>query len=158
LRRESDVPVIFLTARSEEGDRVLGLELGADDYLTKPFSPRELTARVGAILRRTQPLPGGLHEVVRHGPLEIDLAGRVVRLDGEAVPLTALEFELLRTLAEAPGRVFGRQDLLERLWHRDYAGSDRVVDVHVSNLRQKLAAASATAVIHTVRGVGYALR
>jgi DNA-binding response OmpR family regulator len=118
----------------------------------------ELTARVGAILRRTQPLPEGLHEVVRHGPLDIDLAGRVVRLDGEAVPLTALEFELLRTLAEAPGRVFGRQDLLERLWHRDYAGSDRVVDVHVSNLRQKLAAASATAVIHTVRGVGYTLR
>jgi DNA-binding response OmpR family regulator len=157
LRRDSNVPVLFLTARSEEADRVLGLELGADDYLTKPFSPRELAARVGAILRRSQPAPEG-RSVVRHGPLEIDLAGHVVLLDGDPVALTALEFELLRTLAEAPGRVFGRQALLERLWTEAYSGSDRVVDVHISNLRQKLAAASPIDLIHTVRGVGYTLR
>jgi DNA-binding response OmpR family regulator len=157
LRRASDVPVLFLTARSEEGDRILALELGADDYLTKPFSPRELVARVAAILRRTHPA-NDRRETLHHGPLAIDPASRSLRIDGAEVPLTALEFDLLRTLAEAPGRVFNRQELLARLWDREYNGSDRVVDVHISNLRQKLAAASPTELIHTVRGVGYALR
>lgn len=158
LRRESDVPVLFLTARSEEADRVLGLELGADDYLTKPFSPRELVARVGAILRRTDGAARDRREIIRHGPLAIDSASRLARVAGEVIPLTTLEFDLLRTLAEAPGRVFARAELLARVWERDYDGSDRVVDVHISNLRQKLAASSATELIHTVRGVGYALR
>jgi DNA-binding response OmpR family regulator len=157
LRRESDVPVLFLTARTDEADRVLGLELGADDYLVKPFSPRELVARVGAILRR-----GGLrddaHERVRHVALELDADARIALVDGHVVDLTALEFDLLHAFAAAPGRVFRREELIERVWGTSYFGGDRVVDVHVSNLRQKLASAGGEDLIRTVRGVGYALR
>jgi len=157
LRRESDVPVLFLTARTDEADRVLGLELGADDYLVKPFSPREFVARVGAILRR-----GGLrddtHERVRHGALELDADARIALVDGHDVDLTALEFDLLYAFAAAPGRVFRREELIERVWGTSYVGGDRVVDVHVSNVRQKLASAGGEDLIRTVRGVGYALR
>lgn len=158
LRADGAVPVLMLTARTDEADRVLGLELGADDYLTKPFSPRELVARVGAVLRRTAaPVDAG--EVLRHGALEVDAGARIARLDGRDVDLTTLEFDLLHAFAAAPGRVFRRDELIERVWGGAYDGNDRIVDVHVSNLRQKLADVGGDDdLIRTVRGVGYALR
>jgi DNA-binding response OmpR family regulator len=156
IRTESAVPVIMLTARSEEIDRVVGLTVGADDYVVKPFSPRELSARIGAVLRRTQPQPEGTDEVLRFEGLEIDLSRREVRRDGVEVSLTALEFDLLAALASAPRRVFTRDQLLQRVWGWDHFGVDRVVDVHVGNLRKALADdASAPRFIGTVRGVGY---
>ena len=157
LRADGDAPVLMLTARSDEADRVLGLELGADDYLVKPFSPRELVARVGAVLRRTTAAEPAL-DLVRHGALEVDGGARIARVAGHAVDLTTLEFDLLRALAAAPGRVFRRDELIERVWGGGYEGGDRVVDVHVSNLRQKLADAGGADLIRTFRGVGYALR
>jgi DNA-binding response OmpR family regulator len=157
LRADGDVPVLMLTARTDEADRVLGLELGADDYLTKPFSPRELVARVGAVLRRTTASVAS-DAVLRHGALEVDVGARMARVAGRDVDLTTLEFDLLHAFAAAPARVFRREELIERVWGGAYDGSDRVVDVHVSNLRQKLAEAGGTDLIRTVRGVGYALR
>lgn len=157
LRADGDAPVLMLTARSDEADRVLGLELGADDYLVKPFSPRELVARVGAVLRRTTAAEPAT-DLVRHGALEVDGGARIARVAGHAVDLTTLEFDLLRALAVAPGRVFRREELIERVWGGGYEGGDRVVDVHVSNLRQKLADAGGADLIRTFRGVGYALR
>jgi DNA-binding response OmpR family regulator len=157
LRADGDVPVLMLTARTDEADRVLGLELGADDYLTKPFSPRELVARVGAVLRRTG-APVAATPVLRHGALELDVGARTARVGGRAVELTTLEFDLLRVFGAAPGRVFQRDELIERVWGGDHDGNDRVVDVHVSNLRQKLGEAGGDDLIRTVRGVGYALR
>jgi|SRR5690625_1766929 len=159
LRRELHTPVIMLTARSEEGDRIVGLELGADDYVTKPFSPRELVARIRAVLRRTssdrQEYPHD--EPVEYRGLRIDPARREVTYGNREVAVTTLEFDLLRTLAFAPGRVFSRDDLLNRVWDPDFTGVDRVVDVHVSNLRQKLAAVGAADMLVTVRRVGYKL-
>ncbi len=157
LRADGGVPVLMLTARTDEADRVLGLELGADDYLTKPYSPRELVARVGAVLRRTAATVAA-DEVLRHGALEVDVGARIARLDGRDVDLTTLEFDLLHAFAAAPARVFRRDELIERVWGGAYDGNDRVVDVHVSNLRQKLAEAGGADLIRTVRGVGYALR
>ena len=157
LRADGDVPVLMLTARTDEADRVLGLELGADDYLTKPFSPRELVARVGAVLRRAA-APVAAEPVLRRGALELDVGARTARVAGGDVDLTTLEFDLLHALAAAPGRVFRRDELIERVWGGAYDGNDRVVDVHVSNLRQKLADAGGDDLIRTVRGVGYALR
>lgn len=158
LRQASDVPVLFLTARTDETDRVLGLELGADDYLIKPFSPRELVARVGAILRRGASREHG-ERPVRHGALEVDAVARAARVAGRDVELTMVEFDLLTAFVAAPGRVFRRDELIERVWGPEHDGGDRVVDVHVSNLRQKLAGAGADDdLIRTVRGVGYALR
>ena len=158
LRRVATTPVILLTARSDETDRVVGLELGADDYVTKPFSPRELVARVRAVLRRhrggNSTSPGDRPLVL--GALRLDPSARRVSVAGTVVPLTALEFDLLHEFARAPGRVFGRSELIERVWGPEYDGVDRVVDVHVSNLRQKLAAAGADELLRTVRGVGYA--
>ena len=157
MRADGDVPVLMLTARTDEADRVLGLELGADDYLSKPFSPRELVARVGAVLRRTG-ASDLASDVLRHGALEVDRGARIARVDGREVDLTTLEFDLLRAFAAAPGRVFRRDELIERVWDGGVDGSDRIVDVHVSNLRQKLADAGGPDLIRTVRGVGYALR
>lgn len=156
LRSEGDVPVILLTARTEESDRVLGLELGADDYLVKPFSPRELVARVRAVLRRTEARGEEAPELTV-GPLRLDVPSRRARVDGDLLDLTTLEFDLLLAFARAPGRVFSRDELIERVWGPEHEGSDRVVDVHVSNLRQKLVAAGAEGLLRTVRGVGYAL-
>jgi DNA-binding response OmpR family regulator len=149
LRTESSTPVLMLTARGEEFDRLRGLESGADDYLVKPFSPRELVARAKAILRRGAPVG----ERLRYGDLELDLTNRAVLLEGEMLNLTQLEFDLLALLARAPGRLWAREELLERIWGADFAGVDRVVDVHLSSLRRKLGGASA--LIQTVRGVGY---
>lgn len=156
LRRERAVPVIMLTARSEENDRIAGFEAGADDYVVKPFSPRELLARVGAVLRRAAAASTAARDaLVVLGDVRIDLGRRQVEARGERVDLSALEFDLLATLAGAPGRVFRRGELIDRVWGPDFSGVDRVVDVHVSNLRQKLAAAGAEGVVGTVRGVGY---
>jgi DNA-binding response OmpR family regulator len=156
LRSVRALPVIMLTARTEESDRILGLEFGADDYVTKPFSPRELVARVRAVLRRTEAVNTAAETTLERGLLRIDPAARRVTVADEDVDLTAREFDLLRTFAQHPGRVFRREELLERVWGSDFDGVDRVVDVHVSNLRRKLDRFAATAgAIVTVRGVGY---
>lgn len=152
LRRESDVYVILLTARTEETDKIVGLSVGADDYVTKPFSPRELVARVKAALRRLQPKDGTWRQGVlafRH--VVIDQDARTVTVDGKPVDLTALEFDLLVALAENRGRVLTRERLLEKVWGYDYYGDTRVVDVHLGHVRRKLG----VDVITTVRGVGY---
>ncbi|MFO7166995.1 MAG: response regulator transcription factor [Chloroflexota bacterium] len=156
LQQEGGPYVLMLTARAEEMDKVVGLSVGADDYLTKPFSPRELVARVKAILRRSR--HGAQIEVARlvFENLSIDITRREVQRNGAPVSLTAREFDLLYTLAAMPGRVFTREQLLDRVWGRDFDGVDRVVDVHISLLRRKLEDDPGEPVlIQTVRGVGY---
>ena len=151
LRRSGDVPILILTARDEEADRIVGLELGADDYITKPFSPRELVARVRAILRRTEPAPPVSRTIELDG-LHVDLRSRSVTIDGSAVALRTLEFELLAELARHAGHVVTRDRLLDRVWGVSFAGGTRTVDVHVAQLRKKLGRPD---LIQTVRGVGY---
>ena len=162
LRRFSDAYVILLTARIEEVDRIVGLSTGADDYLTKPFSPAELVARIRAMLRRPRSGARSAAEEeapLRVGDLTVDFAQREVRLGKEEVSLTALQFDLLATLASRPGLVFSRRQLLERVWGDDYFGSDHVVDVHIANLRKKLEEdPSDPRYVQTVRGVGYRFR
>ena len=155
LRRESNVPIIMLTARAEEMDRLIGLELGADDYIVKPFSPRELVARVRAVLRRTQ---GEVQTsgVIRAGDLEIDLNGHRVTLRGESVHLTRIELTLLTILAQHPGQTFSRAQLINRLHGVAEGSFDRSIDAHIKNLRRKLEDDSADPhFILTVYGVGY---
>jgi DNA-binding response OmpR family regulator len=161
LRAQSEVPIIMLTARGDELDKVLGLELGADDYITKPFSIREFSSRVRALLRRAavarQPTVDG--EVISADGLTIDLARRSVEVRGERVQLTYVEFELLRTLASHPGRVYSRRMLLEALWGASAYREPRTIDVHVRHLREKLERDPAEPqYILTVRGVGYRFR
>jgi DNA-binding response OmpR family regulator len=153
LQAETPIPVIFLTARDAEIDRVLGLEMGADDYLTKPFSPRELVARVKAVLRRTEAAapPATVIEV---GGAVINLGRREVVAGGNVVELTAKEFELLRYLAERPGLALSRQQILDGVWGYGWYGDPRTVDVHVAQVRKKLAG---TVALTTVRGLGYRL-
>ncbi len=154
--RTAGIPIIMVTARGEEADIVAGLELGADDYVTKPFSPRELVARIRAVLRRGHPARLDHDDVIEFAEMTIDLARREIHVDGDAVELTALEFDLLAALASAPGRVFTRAQLLERVWGWDYFGAERVVDVHIGNLRKALGDdATEPRFIATVRGVGY---
>jgi DNA-binding response OmpR family regulator len=149
------VPVIMLTARTTEGDKLAGLETGADDYVTKPFSPRELVARVKAVLRRTRAAEGESSEV-RGGDLVIDLLHHEARLSGGLVRLTPKEFELLRVLARAPGRPFTRASLLERAFGFDYDGLERTVDAHIANLRKKIEPDPAhPRYVVTVQGLGY---
>ncbi len=154
LRRESNVYVIMLTARTEETDKIVGLSVGADDYVTKPFSPRELVARIKAALRRLQTGAGSGSEsaVLAFRRLRIDVGARQVSVDEHPVELTAIEFDLLKALAENRGRVLTREQLLEKVWGYDYFGDTRVVDVHLGHVRQKLGDES---FIVTVRGVGY---
>jgi two-component system alkaline phosphatase synthesis response regulator PhoP len=155
LRRESDVPIIMLTARVGEADRLIGLELGADDYITKPFSPRELVARVRAVLRRVR---GGVHQpgLIRAGDLEIDVHAHRVTRAGEPIRVTRTEFDLLVTLAQHPGQVFTREQLLDRLHGVAYDGYDRSIDAHVKNLRQKIEPdPSEPRYVLTVYAVGY---
>jgi DNA-binding response OmpR family regulator len=153
LRGSGDVPILILTARDEEADRIIGLELGADDYVTKPFSPRELVARVRAVLRRTEPgLPDS--QVIEVGELRIDLGARRATFAGSALALRTLEFELLAELARNAGHVVRRDRLLDRVWGLSFAGGTRTVDVHVAQLRKKLGRPD---LIQTVRGVGYRL-
>jgi two-component system alkaline phosphatase synthesis response regulator PhoP len=156
LRRESQVYVILLTAKTEETDKIVGLSVGADDYVTKPFSPRELTARVKAALRRLQTGAGSGSEssVLSFRHLRIDVGARTVSVDEKPVELTAVEFDLLKALAENRGRVLSREQLLENVWGGEYFGEMRVVDVHLSHVRQKLGRDD---LIVTVRGVGYRL-
>ena len=162
LRATSTVPIIMLTARDDELDKVIGLELGADDYITKPFSIREFRSRVRALLRRARTVqqpPGAAEERIEHGELVIDVARRVVEVRGEPVPLTYVEFELLRTLAAQPGRVFSCRMLLEALWKSADYRDPRTIDVHVRHLREKLETEPRTPeFILTVRGVGYRFR
>ena len=155
LRRDSDVPILMLTARGDDVDRIVGLELGADDYLGKPFHPRELTARVKAILRRSGSAAQRETGSVVVGPLSIDWRRHVVTLDGAELRLRNKEFDLLRQLAEHEGIVLSREQLLETVWGYDYYGETRTVDVHVNQLRRKLTTDAIA--IETVRGVGYKL-
>lgn len=159
IRRDSAVYVIVLTARSEEADKLIGLELGADDYVTKPFSPRELVARVRAVLRRRRGGDDGDPDAaMRFAGLVVDVGRHEVRVDDRPVELTNLEFELLTALAGAPGRVFTRRQLIERVWGWDFYGDERLVDVHVRNLRKSLGdPADDPRFVGTVRGVGYRL-
>jgi DNA-binding response OmpR family regulator len=153
--READTPVIILTAKLEENDKVLGLELGADDYVTKPFSPRELTARVRAVLRRAEK-QGNEQDILRLGDIYLDRAGRITTVGGLPVDLTPTEFDLLATLMAAPGRVFSRLELLDRLQGTAYEGYERTIDVHVRNLRTKIEPdPSNPCYIETIYGAGY---
>ncbi|MCL7453545.1 MAG: response regulator transcription factor [Anaerolineae bacterium] len=156
LRRDSDVPLIMLTARVDETDRLIGLELGADDYITKPFSPRELVARVRAVLRRTQGDRTGAPPPLRAGEVQVDFERRQVTVTGELVELTPTEFDLLTVLARHPGRVFSRLELLDRVQGHTFDGYERTIDAHVKNLRQKLEPdPKDPRYILTVYGVGY---
>jgi two-component system response regulator VicR len=161
LRRESAIPIIMLTARDEEVERVVGLELGADDYVTKPFSVRELIARVKAVLRRTTPVTSAETDagtVYRNASLEVDAFSREARLAGTPLPLTRLEFDLLETLIRHTGQVLSRDQLLDQVWGYDYYGDARAVDSAVKRLRAKLRAAGGDpTLISNVRGVGYRL-
>ncbi|WCK56024.1 response regulator transcription factor [Aneurinibacillus sp. Ricciae_BoGa-3] len=159
IRKSLDIPIIMLSAKGEEFDRVLGLELGADDYVTKPFSPRELVARIKAIFRRMQPRAGAeeresLQSLMEFGGLQIDIAGRQVIIAGEKIPFRPKEFDLLVFLARSPGSVFTREQLLEQIWGYDFFGDIRTVDVHVKKIRQHLSLLNSE-FIHTVWGVGY---
>ena len=156
IRAERNVPIIMLSARGEELDKVLGLELGADDYVTKPFSPRELVSRVKANLRRGR-VESDQEDSLQIGELVIDPAARSVRRGGEELTLTLSEFEILHKLAKSPRRVFTRQELMDHLWKGNFYGDLRSVDVHVRHLRQKVEHdPSNPTLIRTVRGVGYA--
>jgi two-component system, OmpR family, alkaline phosphatase synthesis response regulator PhoP len=154
LRRESDVYVIMLTARTDETDKIVGLSVGADDYVTKPFSPRELVARVKAALRRikTGTATGEERSVLSFKHVRIDIGAHTVSVDDVPIELTSIEYDLLRALAENRGRVLSREQLLEKIWGGEYFGEMRVVDVHLGHVRQKLGDDS---LIATVRGVGY---
>jgi DNA-binding response OmpR family regulator len=155
VRQDFDTPIIILTAMSTEEDILFGLDLGADDYMTKPFSPRQLAARVRAVLRRTVGEVAA-RPVLRFGALEVDPLAHQARLDGQPLNLTPKEFRLLETMAKEPGRTFRRTELLERVFGFDYEGFDRTVDTHILNLRKKLTLdARQDGYIHTVHGVGY---
>jgi DNA-binding response OmpR family regulator len=153
--QDNPVAIIMLTARDEDIDKILGLELGADDYLTKPFNPRELVARVKAILRRSERAARLESKPIRLGTLLIDPIRREVHVNDQLVDLRTQEFEVLYTLAGQPGRVFTREQLLQQAWGFDFYGQTRTVDVHVAHLRKKLAGGSV--VIETVTGIGYKL-
>ena len=152
IRTKSEVPILMLTAKKEDVDKIVGLEIGADDYFTKPFNPRELVARVKAILRRYQ-AGQKMTDTVEMGSLRIDLARHEVTVSGEPVTLRTKEFALLSTLAQNPGVVFSREKLLDLVWGYDYYGETRTVDVHVNHLRDKLADSGVN--IETLRGTGY---
>jgi DNA-binding response OmpR family regulator len=155
VRQDSDLPILMLTARDEDIDKIVGLELGADDYLTKPFNPRELVARVRAILRRSQPSARSTDQPLHLGDLTIDPARREVTVTGKPVKLRAKEFDLLLALAEHSGLVLTREQLLNLVWGYEFYGQTRTVDVHIAHLRKRLATSSVS--IETVTGVGYKL-
>ena len=157
IRQGGDAtPIIFLTAQDDEIDRVLGLELGGDDYVTKPFSPRELVARVKAVLRRLRP-QAPAQALLSQGGLSLDLDRRLATWSGQGVSLTATEFDLLRTLMGMPGKVYSRDALMDGAYGGDVVVSDRTIDSHVRHLRQKFAQVGGTEVVETVHGVGYRL-
>lgn len=153
VREHSNIPIIFLTARADEWDRVYGLKIGADDYIVKPFSPNELTARIQAVLRRTQfpHKPEGDYE--RFGPIEINERGRKVKINGETINLTLKEFDLLLFFCKHEGQVLSREQLLQKIWGYEYIGSVRTVDTHVKTLRLKMGESGQ--LVQTVWGIGY---
>lgn len=156
VRRESNIPIIMLTAKNDEIDRIVGLELGADDYIVKPFSPREVIARIKAVFRRVSDTP--VHEkaqIVRYEGLEINLDNYQVLVDGKAVSFTPKEVEILYLLASNPGQVFDRETILSRIWGYDYFGDTRTVDTHIKRIRQKIHAGNHPYSLITVYGVGY---
>jgi two-component system phosphate regulon response regulator PhoB len=155
MAETANVPIIMLTARGEESDRIRGLETGADDYVTKPFSPRELVARVKAVLRRVRPALAG--ELLKFADLEMDIVSHKVKRAGKTIPLGPTEFRLLRHFLEHPGRVFSRARLLDSVWGRDKDIELRTVDVHIRRLRQAINNGGRTELIRTVRSAGYAL-
>lgn len=156
LRRESQVPILMLTAREEEIDRVLGFSLGADDYVVKPFSPRELVERVKAIMRRVHPAPGSDAEILEQGELTLDPQKHMVYLKGERINLTTSEYKLLKILMNSPGRVYSRRELLRHFYAHEAAVVERVIDVHINKLRQKIESDPGRPLyIETVRGFGY---
>jgi two-component system alkaline phosphatase synthesis response regulator PhoP len=159
IRTTSDVYIIMLTAKADEVDRVVGLEVGADDYLTKPFSPRELVARVRACLRRPRGAAQSSPKQLRYDDLVIDLDGQSIRIGDDVLSVTATEYKLIAMLASAPGRLFSRMQLLEHVWGTNYYGDDHVVDVHIANARRKLREDTGSPrYIETVRGAGYRWR
>lgn len=156
LRSESNLPILMLTAREEEIDRVLGFSLGADDYVVKPFSPRELVERVKAILRRSQPAVGLETQILKCGSLRLDLEKHRVSLNGQVINLTTSEYKLLQVLMASPGRVFSRVELLQHFYEQEEAVIERVIDVHINKLRQKIELDSGhPTFVETVRGFGY---
>lgn len=155
IRQQSRTPIIMLTAKSEEIDRVLGLELGADDYIVKPFSAREVVARVKAVLRRYVQQQEEPNEVIRYGSLEININNYDVRLDGERLPLTPKEVEIFQLLASHPGKVYSREKILSLVWGYEYFGDTRAVDTQIKRIRQKLPQEEVGWAIKTVYGVGY---
>lgn len=157
VRAASDVPVMMLTARTTEDDRLRGFDIGADDYVPKPFSPREVVARAQALLRRRPAAEAPPAAPTRIGALELDRVRREARMAGRVVPLTATELRLVEALAAHPGRTFSRDELVARAFGPDYDGLDRTVDSHITNVRRKLEAGGARRVIHTVHGLGYRL-
>jgi two-component system, OmpR family, response regulator len=158
IRKTAETPILFLSARDEEIDRILGLEIGGDDYVTKPFSPRELVARVNAILRRTRnSLPPAESKTLKHGELTIDADSRTANFENQPVALTALEFSILRTLTARPGFVFTRELILDAAYAGNIHVADRTIDSHIRNIRAKMAAAGCESVIETVHGVGFKL-
>jgi two-component system OmpR family response regulator len=158
IRKTADTPILFLSARDEEIDRILGLEIGGDDYVTKPFSPRELVARVNAILRRARTTAApAVPKPMNHGGLTIDPDGRSVAFQDKPVSLTALEFDILKTLLARPGFVFTRELILDAAYSGNIHVADRTIDSHVRNIRAKMAAAGCESAIETVHGVGFRL-
>ena len=159
IRKNSDTPILFLSAHDEEIDRILGLEIGGDDYVTKPFSPRELVARVNAILRRARPgpAPAASAKTISHGGLTIDPDAHSASFIDQAVSLTALEFAILRTLMARPGSVFTRELILDAAYEGNIHVADRTIDSHIRNIRAKMSAAGCDTVIETVHGVGFKL-
>ncbi|WP_171136474.1 response regulator transcription factor [Ruegeria sp. HKCCC1038] len=154
IRKSSDVPILFLTARDDEIDRIIGLEIGADDYLTKPFSPRELVARIKAILKRSAPAPAPDEPVLRQGGLELQAERHLCQFNGSDIPLTGSEFRLLATLMTRPDHVLSRSALIDALYGYNIHVSDRTIDSHIRNVRAKLAQAGCADAIVTVHGVG----
>lgn len=155
IRKNSSLPIIILTAKGEEIDRILGLELGADDYIVKPFSPREVVARIKAVLRRTQEQKDAKNELLSFDGLTIDLKSYTVTLKGKPIVCTPKEIEILYMLASNPGQVFTREQLLNRVWGYDFAGETRTVDTHIKRIRAKLANSGLEWSIKTIYGVGY---
>ena len=155
IRKTSQIPILMLTAKGEEIDRILGLELGADDYIVKPFSPREVVARIKAVLRRTSEHPKGESQIVSYNGLTIDLKSYTVTLRGEPVTCTPKEIEILYLLASNPGQVFTRDQLLSQVWGYDFAGETRTVDTHIKRIRAKLESTGLGWSIKTIYGVGY---
>jgi two-component system OmpR family response regulator len=157
LRASSDLPVLFLSSRDDELDRVLGLEIGADDYVVKPFSPREVVARVGAILKRLRPREEAVAAAVGHGRLTVDTEAFEARWDGAPVALTATELHLLMVFVRTPNKVFSRDEIIDRLHGPGFAVTDRTIDSHIRNIRAKFAVAGGTDLIETRAGIGYRL-